>query len=525
MAEDDNKKIQTDSSSDKPANPQVNQSNPQKKRPRNRKRKPKNVQPTEQINQKTEDVFALDKQVQPIQPKKKRRRRPKKNKAPQAFQSSQAPKPEEPKDETLEDIFVDETQFEPPEPSEASEEDKEEAFLASDDNKQEPIKEPTPPPELPEDIAPAEPIPKVPAEGPVGWNQLKEAIKKDYEETGDGVPLVAPIAPAEAEINEPEAEVQEQPVISEEVTEEQQPEIVEPISVATHNEELGADEAAEKKEIIKIITKYALGGCIIIVIIAGIFLFKLPQKIIGLFQGSPSEGVVQEEVIVTKEEPEQTQTETKTEADKFEEGVGTALVTGESIPKIKRASSAIQAAYNVGLPELIGGEVDIIATYMSTLTKLQNAFATDIHQLLDNSSNRAQALQVHLSELNVALDQAKDDYSELSTKRDSLKELFNNTTTAKNQLEKDFFTATESLNSQESNKILVNFINASTRQVDLKAQYNALSKLKEMYETAIANMDARIKDIELNKSALISGVKVVDIKGSDLELIIQEGQL
>jgi hypothetical protein len=510
MAEDDNKKIQTDSSSDKPANPQVSQANAQKRRPGNRNRKPKN-------NQSTEEVFKLNQQVQPAQPKKKRRRRPRKK--PQEVQVQ--PSPEK---ETLEDIFMDETQFAPPEPA-LNEEAKEEKFLASDDNKQEPAVEPaqplpsTPAEEISQDVAQDIP-PAAPAqEGPVGWNQLKEAIKKDYEETKDEVPSVVPVAPPEAEFSESEPEsepeVQEETVIPEEV--------VEPVSVSTKNEELGADEDAEKKEIIKIITKYALGGCLIIVVIAGIFLFKLPQRIIGLFQGSSDGVVVQEQVIETIDQQETVQT--PSDSEDFEEGVGTAIVTGESIPRIKRASSAIQAVYVIGLPKLIGSDEDVIATYMNTLSKLQNAFATDIHQLLDNSSNRAQALQIHLSELNVALDQAKDDYDELSTKRDTLKELFNETTTAKNQLEEEFFTATENLRNQEANKLLVDFIDASTRQVDLKAQYNALSKLKELYETAIANMEARIKDIELNKSALISGVKVVDIKGSDLELIIQEGEL
>lgn len=546
MAEEDNKTAQN---TDEPVNQQANQAKPKKRRPRRRKKKPA----------QSGDVFKI-KQKEPQKPKKRRprKRKPKPQTEPKPPEQK-SPKKEEPIP-AIEPEVEEETKFEEPEaapeikieptpepepmpepepePTIPEEEikDQEEAFLASDDSSKEPGEVITPP-ELPDEISP-ESTPTTPsgegeAEGPVGWDQLKQAIKQDHEATKDSVPSVVPAPVPESEpVQENVQEVQEpEPIQEAAPVPESEPEVTEPTPVVAPTEELGADEEAEKKEIIRIITKYAVGGCLVIAIIAGIFLFKLPQRIFSFIADFGEDGAVQEQVV---EEPDQLQqqdqeeNETKepeTEVDEFEEGVGTALLTGETIPMVKRASSSIQAVYKVGLPEVEKGHEDVIASYMSTLTKLQNAFTTDIHKLLDNSTNRAQALQVHLSELNVALDEANSAYEDLSTERDTLKEMFNEKTTKKNDLEEEFFTAIENLRGQESNALLIDFIDASTDQIDLKAQYNALSKLKEMYEVAIANMDARIKDIELNKSALIKGVKVVDIKGSDLELIIQEGEL
>ncbi len=387
--------------------------------------------------------------------------------------------------------------------------------------------------------------------GPVGWDQLKEAIKKDHEQTKDGTPPPIPQSPAEevkeptkqtpeVEEKKPETEAVETEAPEPEPTPEpapeptpepapepepvlEKPEITEPVSVPEPGPEgLSSADDAEKKEIIRIITKYAIGGCVVIAIIAGVFLFKLPQRIIGFVQDIGGDEPVQERVV--EEEPAE-QESSEEVVEQTEEGVGTAILTGEDIPTIKRASSSIQASYATGLPEPVEARQDIISSYMATLSRLQNSFRTDIHQLLDASSNRANVLRIHLSELNVAFEEAQDDYDELSTTRDELKEQFNEVTTRKDELEENFFTAIENLRGIESNEILIRFIEASKNQVEIKAEFNALTKLKGMYETALSNMDSRIKDIEANRRALIEGVKVVDIEGSNIDLIIEEGAL
>ncbi|MFC1810237.1 hypothetical protein ACFLZH_01950 [Patescibacteria group bacterium] len=444
---------------------------------------------------------------------------------------------------TEEEVPVEEEEFTAEEDLTESTEEGEAAFLAEDkgtgeeasveepsasESAPEPV-EAAKPPELPEEIAPAEP-----AKGPVGWDQLKQAIKKDYDETGEqvqeGVPVVpVPVSEAGEGIEEAPAEKEPEAAPQEEQPiEEVQPESVAEVAPApAATDELAADEAAEKKEIVKIISKYAIGGCAVIAIIAGIFLFKIPQAIIGMIQDIGKDQPVQQQVISTEIPTQPTTRTTKPDTDvsKYEEGVGTAILTGEDIPKIKRVSPSVITSYEIGFPKIVVGPNDRIATYMSVLTTLQNSFATDIHQLLDNSANRSQALEVHLNELNTALKDANDAFEEVNEQKDKVKVLYNEVTTKKNKLEKEFFDSMEKLESTNSNLILEDFINASQSQIELKAEFNALSKISGLFETAMKNMDARIKDIELNKSALVKGVKVIDIKGSDLDLIIQQSEL
>ena len=53
-----------------------------------------------------------------------------------------------------------------------------------------------------------------------------------------------------------------------------------------------------------------------------------------------------------------------------------------------------------------------------------------------------------------------------------------------------------------------------------KARYKAIGNMTHMYGQILRKMRVRIRDIELNREALITGVKVFDVKGSDLELIL-----
>jgi hypothetical protein len=162
---------------------------------------------------------------------------------------------------------------------------------------------------------------------------------------------------------------------------------------------------------------------------------------------------------------------------------------------------------------------------MQVLNELQNGFETDIIQLLDASDNRANAITIHLRELNGLLAEAEFTYEDLKTEADEIKVQFNAVTKEKDILEEAFFDSINDLKSNESNQILNEFVEVSKEQINLKAHFNAMSKISGMYDTAIKNMEARIKDIQVNKAVLVKGVKVVDIKGSDLDLIIEEGEL
>lgn len=370
-------------------------------------------------------------------------------------------------------------------------------------------------------------------EGPTDWNQLKEAIKQDHVETNKKIKK-QPEEGIPGEVVPGAIQPEEEPVKPS--AKEEKPSAGEVISPSDL-----ADDEAERKEVIQIVTRYAIGGCLIIALISAIFFFRLPQMafegISGLFSGDEKQN---EEVIQDKNTSnDQNQTGKSNELestfvagdnqgtsrDKFEEGVETALVSGDDSPTYEGSPDAIKTLYLTGLEVTSPAYSDRISSYMATLLKLQNAFATDIHQLLDNAKDREEALNVHLNELREVYTDALDVQRQINEEKDKLKVQFNEITTQKDVLEKDFFVSLDKLEGNKSNDLLNSFIESSKRQIELKAEYNALNKVADLFTTALGNMDARIKDIELNKKALIQGVQVVDIKGSDLDLIIQEGAL
>lgn len=69
---------------------------------------------------------------------------------------------------------------------------------------------------------------------------------------------------------------------------------------------------------------------------------------------------------------------------------------------------------------------------------------------------------------------------------------------------------------------LNDFVDVSQEQVEIKAQYQSRQKLYELIYNALLYLNARIEDVTLNKEALVKGVQVVDVRGSDLELIFDE---
>ncbi|MBA4336642.1 hypothetical protein C0416_02605 [bacterium] len=354
----------------------------------------------------------------------------------------------------------------------------------------------------------------------VGWAQLKDAIKKDHVETEKKMKESA-FGDGKSARNQPD--LQEGEVI-----------------ISSSSQAQLDDDELEKKEVIQIITRYVLGGCAVIAIISGIFFFKLPQMafegITGIFKGSDTQEEVKNNGVGVDTSSQTDLNEglkstfiagdnKGTSRDKFEEGVETALVTGEGSQVYEGAPDAIKTLYLTGLETVKPEYLDRIGSYMGVLLKLQNAFATDIHQLLDGSTSREEALNLHLIELREAYQESLDTQRVVNEEKDRLKIQFNEATTQKDKLEKDFFAALDKLESSKSNDMLNAFIEVSKKQIELKAEYNSLNKVSKLFETALLNMDARIKDIELNRDALIQGVKVVDIKGSDLKLIIQESDL
>lgn len=179
----------------------------------------------------------------------------------------------------------------------------------------------------------------------------------------------------------------------------------------------------------------------------------------------------------------------------------------------------------VGEQEKLNHDFSQLQAFVSDLEALYRLYRVDLDAFLDASSNRTTTLEQHLVELRAAYNRSFANYEEILRIKDSFGDRFNTLQPQKEAAESDFFNQIRSFEGFLAEEQLLQFIDLSKTQVDFKAKYFAFGKLQIMYETILPPFKKRIEDIEYNRAALISDVQVVDVIGSDLDLIVGEEEL
>jgi len=165
--------------------------------------------------------------------------------------------------------------------------------------------------------------------------------------------------------------------------------------------------------------------------------------------------------------------------------------------------------------------VNEFVVYMQNLADVQNLYKTDVYAMLDKSTARDKVLLDYQDKLKQARDKSQVLHDQIVVNMDDFTQSYNSLTPDKNKYEQDFFTAMGNLESEKSDLLLKGFIDISQKQIALKARVSALTKLEGYYTSALQKLDIRIRAVEQNRDALIQGIKVVDIPGSDLNIIIK----
>lgn len=165
--------------------------------------------------------------------------------------------------------------------------------------------------------------------------------------------------------------------------------------------------------------------------------------------------------------------------------------------------------------------VNVYVEYVDTLEHMQSLYKTDVYKLLDQTTKRDVALLKHIDELKAMKDKGLRIQEQIGINLDDLKVSFESLNGEKNKGETDFFAALSDLQGQKSDTLLKQFIEVSQKQVALKARIAALTKLQAYYVTALMRLDKRLEAIDKNRDPLIQGIRVVDVPGSDLDLIIR----
>ncbi len=182
---------------------------------------------------------------------------------------------------------------------------------------------------------------------------------------------------------------------------------------------------------------------------------------------------------------------------------------------------AIDAGVNLGGVASENSMTDSIRLF----ARLYESMQVDVQDLLDQSKDRRATLSDYADELRYLYSKGERELKELRAKTDNLVSQFTQVENEKDIMEDRFFDKLGNLDAYGADAALEAFIIRGEEVVSLRARYLAYKKLIEYYDILLADIDRRIFDIDLNEEALVKGIQVVDIQGSDLDLIIQESEL
>lgn len=164
------------------------------------------------------------------------------------------------------------------------------------------------------------------------------------------------------------------------------------------------------------------------------------------------------------------------------------------------------------------------AQMLEDFQKVYNGASQDVSELLDQSNERSKTLEEFIDKLHYLEYLGRTNVEKLQRQNEQIADEFAAAEEQRDEAEAEFFAAMENMDGNKSTASLDEYILHAERVVDLRAKFRARARLIDFYESVMEDLALRITDIELNREALVKGVKVVDIRGSDLDLIIDESE-
>lgn len=180
----------------------------------------------------------------------------------------------------------------------------------------------------------------------------------------------------------------------------------------------------------------------------------------------------------------------------------------------------LTSAYYFGTLQDILAESNRFIAYVQQLREVQAMYQIDVYGMLDQVTDRGTKLFDYLKQLQDARNKTDQFNKELSMEVDNLKISFNSLTPDSTRFETDFFVSLQSLAGEKSDFLLKSFVDVAQKQASLKARLAALQRLQQYYTQALQHLDVRIKAVDSNKEALITGIHVTNIPGANLNIII-----
>ncbi len=165
---------------------------------------------------------------------------------------------------------------------------------------------------------------------------------------------------------------------------------------------------------------------------------------------------------------------------------------------------------------------DELSYQIEHLGKVLNSIDFDVNEYLNDYEDRSQAVDDLLAELTGIYDEGDEILIDLEYGIAELEAKFASDTESKAIYEGEFFAEIDVQDGDDAVTALNSFIEVSKEQAEVKSRYKAMSKIYDLMDRGLAYLQARIDDITYNKEALVKGIQVVDVAGSDLDLVIEE---
>lgn len=182
--------------------------------------------------------------------------------------------------------------------------------------------------------------------------------------------------------------------------------------------------------------------------------------------------------------------------------------------------SGLSMAYVFGFR---GYAYDRIELYINNIREIQSALTTDVNDLLNKSTDRRLTLTRLIADFEALSDKSTENAGLVTKEVLTAQSQVTPISTRVASLQNDFNTNLAAFFPRETRLNLEEFIVASKEQVEIKANLGAFTKIDKYYQVANVKLAARIKDLKANFEALAKGVKVFDIKNSDIDIIKYEG--
>ncbi len=179
--------------------------------------------------------------------------------------------------------------------------------------------------------------------------------------------------------------------------------------------------------------------------------------------------------------------------------------------------TGVVTAYSSGLED-----ISLMPKSINHLKKMKAQFQIELRTYIAESSDPNAAISKYVSDMQLLLIEAENILAKIQSMRSEKKIEYETVTVEKSKAEGLYFASIENQDGFEAENTLKLFIEASQKQIALKAQYKAWGSIEQYYQRYIKAFNVRLQDIEYNKDALIKGVQVYDLENSKgLDLIIE----